>query len=115
MNYIGKVTLPDTSTYKVKDYATLYYAVCNTAAATVIKQVDINEFEQEVGTTIKVLFSNGNSASNPELEINDGNAEPIYLNDGNINLWNAGEVISLTWDGTYWRANDYGKIEVIRL
>lgn len=115
MNYISKITLPNTASYQVKDINNYRYCICETAAATAEKSVTLDSFELLSNVTIRVLFINENSAANPTLKIGDLAAKPIYLNNGNISPWDAGEVVSLTYDGTYWRLNDYGKVQVIRL
>ena len=115
MNYISKITLPNTSSYQIKDNNVYRYCVCETAADVATKEVTLDNFELLSNVTIHILFVNNNSAASPVLKINDLATKPIYLNNNNISPWDAGEVISLTYDGTYWRINDYGKVQVIRL
>ena len=115
MNYISKITLPNTSSYQIKDNNSYRYCICETVAGTATKEVMLDSFELLSNITIHVLFINENSAIAPTLKVNDLAAKPIYLNNDNISPWDAGEVVSLTYDGTYWRINDYGKVEVVRL
>lgn len=93
----------------------ILYGVCETEAATAAKTVTITNFQLVAGVTIKIKFINENSASNPTLNISGTGAVNIYLNNGNISPWNAGEIISLTYDGINWVLDNYGKIEVVRL
>lgn len=86
------------------------YGICSTASNVAAKVTSITNFELVIGVTISVLFIYENTAENPTL-----NEVPIYLNNENISPWDAGETISLTYDGTYWRVNNYGKVEVINL
>ena len=115
MANINRITLPDSSVYELRDKNANIYVVCSTAAATAEKAVSISNFTLESGMTVHVLFVNENSAAEPALKVNDEAAIDIYLNDDNVCMWNAGEVVALTYDGSYWRINNYGKIEVVRL
>lgn len=58
-----------------------YYGTCQTAAATVAKTVSLSGFSLFTGATVAVMFSNGNTATNPTLNVNDTGAKAIhYLN-----------------------------------
>lgn len=63
-----------------------YYGVCSTAASTAAKTVDTEsaDFELEVGKSVVVKFTNGNTASNPTLNVDGTGATPIYLNGSAI-------------------------------
>lgn len=90
------------------------YAVCNTAASEQHKVISISGIAKVTGLTIHVKFNNGNSAANPTLTITDGDSElntPIdIMQYGTTNAgsaaetsgWQAGAVVSLTFDGTNW-------------
>ena len=93
----------------------ILFGVCETEAATAAKTVSITNFVLVSGATIKVKFTYTNSAANPTLNVSDTGAASIYLVNGNISPWEANEVVSLTYDGTNWVINNYGKIEVVRL
>ena len=93
----------------------IVYGVCETAAATAAKTVAINNFVLVEGVTVKVFFEHENSAAAPTLNVGGTGAHAIRLVEENIRPWEPNEVISFTYDGTYWTMNDYGKIEVVRL
>lgn len=115
MSFISQITLPNNNSYNFKDKLANVYATCSSAANETEKVVTIANFENVIGQTIHITFLYENSAVAPALKINDLTAQLIYLNNGNINLWNANETVAFTWDGNYWRLNNYDKIEVIRL
>ena len=115
MSFISSITLPDTNTYDFKDKLANIYATCTTAAATAQKEVTITNFTLVEGMTIHITFTYGNTAASPTLKVNNLTAEPFYLNYNNVSLWDDGETVALSWDGTYWRVNNYNKVEVVRL
>ena len=112
MGYVGKVAAGG-STHLV---GSTLYGTCSTAAATAAKAVTCADFDTLVtGVTIHVLFSKGNTAARPSLNVNSTGAKQIrqsteqelsgsYLSL--YNLWNAGEVVSFTYSGEYWMMND---------
>ena len=111
MGYVKDIAIGG-ETYLIEP---ILYGVCETAAATAAKTATISNFELVEGVTIKIAFTNTNSASAPTLQINSTAAKPIYLSKGNISLWDAGEIVTFTYNGTNWIINDYGKVEVVRL
>ena len=115
MGFVSKITLPNASSYDLKDKLANVYAICNTEADVAEKALSITNFEVLVGQTIHVLFVYANSTAAPALKINSLAAQPIFLNNDNVSPWNGGDTVALTWDGQYWRLNDYSQIEVIRL
>ena len=92
--------------------ASTAYGVCDTAANEQYKNVDMTGFKLEEGVTIHVKFSNANSADNPKLKFNgeaNENAKAIVQygdtaagKTSETNGWNAGAVLTLTYDGTSW-------------
>lgn len=59
------------------------YGVCDTTAATVAKTVTVSGiFEQFVGEIIGVKFTNGNSATDATLNVNENGAKPIISQYG---------------------------------
>lgn len=56
--------------------------VCSTAASTAAKTASTSggDFEKRSGAQIIVKFTNGNTASDPTLNIDSTGAAPIYLN-----------------------------------
>lgn len=87
-----------------------YYGECSTAAGTAAKTVTINGInELTVGLTIMVKFTNSNSKASPTLKVNDLDAKAIMRygttapSTSAATSWNAGSVIILVYDGTYWQ------------
>lgn len=61
------------------------------------------------GVTLHIKFANGNSASNPTLNVNSTGAKPIIQyssspagTDADTTGWHAGAVLTLTYDGSSW-------------
>ena len=82
-----------------------HYGVCDTAAATAAKTVQIDGFKLTEGTYVNIRFTNANSAANPTLKINDGDAIAIKLRGTtalSTYMWQAGGVKTFVYDGTYW-------------
>lgn len=90
--------------------ASTAYGECNTPAATQVKVVNMTGFVLQKGVTVHVKFiENNTSSSAPQLNVNGTGAKPIKLygttDAGTANEttgWQAGAVISFTYDGTYW-------------
>lgn len=96
------------------DFIKQYYGTCGTAADTVQKEVTINSItELTTGLTIFVKFTYANSATNPTLKLNNFNTKYIKRygttapNTSAASSWNAGGIVCLTYDGTYWYLNDW--------
>lgn len=97
------------------------YGTCATAAGTVTKEVVLSSFDTlTIGMTIHIKFTNANSVANPTLKIvasSGGTAlvdtKPIYRygttapSTSAATSWQAGSVISLTYDGVGWIINDW--------
>ena len=111
---LSKIKLNGT-TYNFKDAAVRErYGVCSTAKATVAKTVSIPSVTSLYeGLYIFVKFANTNSAADPTLQVNELEAAAIkrYGTTGAstsaASSWNAGNVIMLVYDGTYWQMVDW--------
>lgn len=93
-----------------------FYGTCATAQATAQKAVTCAEFTDTnlvAGTTIRVKFTYSNTKANPTLKINGGTAKTICCYGTTApsttvaTSWNAGAVVSFTYDGTNWMMNDW--------
>lgn len=96
--------------------ASTAYGYCTTAAGTAEKAVTIAGFKYIDGVTIHVKFRYANTAANPQLNVNSEGAKPIVLAGATEDVatatvagtsntttgWNAGAVVSFTYDGTNW-------------
>lgn len=87
------------------------YGVCETAAGTAAKTVDMTGFTLLEGTTIHIKFNNANTAPSPTLNVNGTGAKVIQLGiisadiDGTIG-WRVGDIVDFTYDGTEWIINN---------
>lgn len=80
-----------------------HYAVCSTVGDAVSKTASITGFILAVGATAIVTLTNGNSASNPTLNISSTGAHPI-INTGNpLGNVSAGATIMVVYDGTNYQ------------
>lgn len=85
------------------------YGVCSTAAATAAKTVTIDfsgTLALFTGLTVRVKFTNVNTAANPTLNVNSTSDVPIMAygtTNAPLDAWDAGQVVELTYDGTNWQ------------
>ena len=110
MSYFCKVTGTDGTTGLI---GSSLFGTCATEAATVAKVGTCSDFDTLItGVTIHIKFTNSNTASNPTLNVNNTGAKRIYKNGTTspgttaATSWKAGEVVSLTYDGSAWQMND---------
>lgn len=103
MAYISK----SNTTAGIKPIGSNLYGTCSTGASTAAKVVSMPDFDVlVVGVTIHVQFTNGNVVSNPTLAVGSTEAKAIKRNGSLEGEWQAGSVISFTYDGTNWVQND---------
>lgn len=89
----------------------VYYGECSTAGATAAKTVTIANFPDTLvtGMRVTIKFTNYNAKANPTLSINGGTAVSIKRygttapSTSAASSWNAGAVVDLVYDGTYWQ------------
>lgn len=93
--------------------STLAFGVCSTGESTAAKTVSLSSVTSlNSGLSIVVKFANSNTAANPTLQVNSLDAKPIYKfgstapGDKSFTSWEAGSIVSLTYDGTAWVMND---------
>lgn len=88
---------------------TSYYCTCDTAINTAKKVVTCSDlsFSLKLGTEINVLFTYGNSGTNPTLNVNN-TGDKLILPSGNLSgLYLSPKfVYKFIYDGTYWRFID---------
>jgi hypothetical protein len=83
----------------------LYYGTCTTASSTVAKTVTVSGFVLRAGVMVTIQFTNGNTAANPTLNVNNTGAKSFGLPNGNVIQPNN---IPVTWkalcvyNGTIW-------------
>lgn len=83
------------------------YGVCSTAAATAAKTVTVDfsgTLSLFTGLTVRVKFTNANTAASPTLNVNGTGAKAMIFGTGNAvdDAWIAGAVVQFTYDGTSW-------------
>lgn len=76
--------------------------VCSTAAATAAKTASTSggDFEKRSGAQIIVKFTNGNTASDPTLNVDNTGAAPIYVNGEATEKLPADGVFLFVYNGT---------------
>ena len=82
------------------------YGTCSTAAGTAAKTVTIDfsgNLSLFAGLSIKVKFSNTNTASSPTLNVNGTGAKSIVFPGytGSV-TWAANQILDLTYNGSQW-------------
>lgn len=100
------------------------YGTCATAAATAAKVVtDISQFNSSYmirGTAVFIRFTNANGVANPTLTFKNAAGDTTLAGPTAIkrygttapstsraSSWNAGSVVCLVYDGTYWVQTGY--------
>lgn len=107
-DYQTVVTAANLNAIQDEIISTTGYADCNTAANVAAKSCTLLNFKLDVGSTVKVHFSDTNTASNPTLNINSTGAKPIVRYSttaaGTTELasWMAGAVVEFMYDGQYY-------------
>mgnify|MGYP003289460519 CR=1 FL=1 len=88
------------------------YGECSTAAGTAAKTVTLSDsmsFTLAAGASVFVKFTNANSVANPTLAVNGTTAKAIMRygttapSTSAKTSWQAGSVVHLVYDGTYWQ------------
>ena len=89
-----------------------HFGSCSTAAGTAAKTVTLDDsmtFTLEKGASVFVKFTNANSVANPTLAVNGTTAKAIMRygttapSTSAKSSWQAGSVVHLVYDGTYWQ------------
>lgn len=91
--------------------ASFKYGECSTGASTAAKVVTLSPAltELKAGEVIFVKFANSNTVANPTLNVNGLGAKAIRRygttapSTSAASSWNAGSVIALVYDGSYWQ------------
>lgn len=91
--------------------ASFRYGECSTGASTAAKVVTLSPAltELKAGEVIFVKFTNANTVANPTLNVNGLGAKNIRRygstspSTSAASSWNAGSVVALVYDGSYWQ------------
>ena len=89
--------------------ANIGYFVCDTANGTPAKVITAAGYELFQGGSIKVKFTNRNTALSATLNINGNGDKALYYGGkpvSNSNSWDNGEVVEIYYDGTSYYANN---------
>lgn len=84
-----------------------YYATCTTAAATAAKSASCGGFLLTKGAHIACMFTLGNTAASPTLNVNNTGAKTIYYRGAAVSgtnplTWSANHVVSFVYAGAVW-------------
>lgn len=82
-----------------------HYGDCSTAGASITKAVSCNSFKLAAGASIKVKFTNANTADSPKLNVNETGGKSIQWRGSNLpktQYWEDNAVLEFVYDGTYW-------------
>lgn len=122
---ISKIQLPDGTEYNFKDDTSGYikspnlpYFTCSTGAGTTAKvgTLQTGTFEAAdlvKGAQILVKFTNSNTVASPTFNANSTGAKSIKRygttapSTSAATSWNAGNVLMLVYDGSYWQIADW--------
>lgn len=89
------------------DQTQVGYFTCDTAAGTAAKTVSAAGYTLAVGGNMRIKMANANTAANATLNINGAGAKALYYNGEQAsasNSWEAGEVLTVYYDGTQYQA-----------
>lgn len=91
--------------------ANIWYGTCSTSATTAAKTSTIANFILTTGATVVLQMTTANTIDNAAvtLNVNSTGAKTIYYENAatsatNTLLWDVGDILIFTYDGTYWRA-----------
>lgn len=83
-----------------------YYATSSTSTTTAAKVATVQgggDFALKEGATVSVSFDNGNTVSNPTLNVDGTGARPIYTLGTPYAYWAAGASVIFVYDGSAWQ------------
>ena len=94
VNSTGHITTASEHTVTLPDI-TSYFGTCDTAAGTPEKTVICSNFSLTDGARIDISFTNNNTTTTPQLNVNNTGAKSIY--PAASYTWKAGEVVSFVY------------------
>ena len=104
MPYMSK---QETQSQGVVPIGSNLFGTCATGASTKAKVVTLADFNVLVtGVTIHVYFTYSNDQSGTTLAVGSTAAKTVLRNGSATAKWDAGSIISFTYNGTYWVQND---------
>lgn len=115
MAEISKIIAGDV-TYHLRDRN---YCTCSTGASTADKTASLDGFVLDTGASVKVKFTNTNTAANPTLNINSTGAKSIMQYGTTVagttatESWDDGAVVEFVYDGTNWVMQGRNTIDAV--
>lgn len=109
-NFLDRIQVDNDESHQIA-IGSSAFAVCDTAAATADKVATMPGFRKRLGATIHIKFTNGNTAIDPTLNVQNTGASKITefsTAEPNTNEeieWEAGSIFTFTYDGTNWVKN----------
>lgn len=93
-----------------------YLGTCETAADTAAKTASIAGYELQRKSEIVLTFTNGNTASNPTLNVNSKGAKAIYFKGAALasDVVKAGDIVTLVYNGTQFVVTNIETGNVVR-
>lgn len=83
------------------------FGTCSTSSSTSAKMVTLEGFDVLVsGVTIHVKFTYSQNGA-CSLTVGSTAARSVRRNNSSNAIWEAGAIVSFTYDGTYWQQNDF--------
>lgn len=86
------------------------YGTCDTSKSVAAKTATVSQgFILRTGAVVFIKFANANTVANPTLNVNSSGAIAIKRygttnpSTSAASSWNAGSVVALVYDGTYWQ------------
>ena len=102
VRFVGSNRELQVGTLNISAAGSSWYGICDTAASTAAKEVEIEDFPEEYsdGLQVCILFSNAQSASNPTLNINSIGAKNINISSttqASSGEWGSGVALDLVY------------------
>ena len=111
---VSLVTTGEKFKWNMNDYCT-----CSTGASTADKTASLEGFVLDTGASVKVKFTNTNTAANPTLNINSTGAKSIMQYGTTVagttatESWDDGAVVEFVYDGTNWVMQGRNTIDAV--
>ena len=116
MGFAAKVNISNVD----NSIASSLYGTCNTQSNVQVKIVECPDFTNLItGVSIAVKFQYANAVAEPQLNINGTGAvyvrqkQNVALTAVPMSSWQAGTVVTFTYDGTYWMMNTNPLLDLI--
>lgn len=116
MGFAAKVNISNVD----NSIASSLYGTCSTQSNVQVKIVECPDFTNLItGVSIAVKFQYANAVAEPQLNINGTGAvyvrqkQNVALTAVPMSSWQAGTVVTFTYDGTYWMMNTNPLLDLV--